>query len=422
MIGGGFDKDQEAAERALFQPIVEIDSGAVAGYEALARGRAGSPLEAPLALLAKARVEGRLAAVDWSCRLRAVEAALEADLRDPVSLFINVDPESLFSAPPAAEQRLWQRATQQLRLVVEFPEADLLERPAELLRTMAFVRERGWGVAVDGAGMDIRAAALLPLARPDVVKVAVGRLRQRSTRDHAAYAGVLAAQAERAGTAIVATGVETEADLEAARTLGAGHAQGQLLGSPEPLPARPAGHLAPAIPRQSSAEREDVPGSVLALLQRTQPARRASKRMLLAITRHLEWQAQALGVGAVVLSTFESPRHFAADTRERYRALAESAAFVAALGDGLGLEPDAGVRGGLLEEDDAVRSEWCVVVVGHHFTAALASRDLGESGADLDRHFEFVLTYDHDVVVTAAAGLMLRVSPMSLRSANPAAA
>lgn len=417
-----FDTEGWKAERALFQPIVEIESGAVAGYEALARGRAGSPLEGPLALLAAGRAEGRLAAVDWSCRLRAVEEALEAELYDPLSLFINVDPESLMSAPPPAEQALWQRATRELRLVVEFPEAAILERPAELLRTMAFVRERGWGVAVDGVGMDTRAAALLPLARPDVVKVPIALLRQRSAREQAVTAGIIAAQSERGGTTVVATGVETQEDLEAARTLGAEHAQGHFLGAPEPLPAPPARASTRAIPLQIGGKREDVPDSMLALLQRSQPARRATKRMLLAITRHLETQAQTLGLGAVVLSTFDSPRYFAGETRRRYQALAESAAFVAALGDGLGLEPGWGIRGGLLDLDDEVRAEWCVVVVGHHFTAALASRDLGDGGADLERRFEFVLTYGHDAVTTAAAALMFRVSPLSLRSATPTAA
>jgi len=416
------DTDGRDAELALFQPIVELDSGAVAAYEALCRGPAGSPLEEPLALLAAARLEGRLATVDWSCRLCAAEAALEADLRPPLSLFLNVDAESLTSGPPPERRELWQRATQTLRLVVEVPEAALLERPAEILRTMTFVRERGWGVAVDGAGLDARATALLPLVRPDVVKVPVAVLRLRSTREQAAIAGILAAQSERGGTTIVATGVESAADLDVARTLGAELAQGHLLGRPGPLPLRAASRAARPISLLAASGAPDVPDSMMALLQRAQPARQAPKGMLLAVTRHLESQAQTLGVGAVVLSTFDAPRYFAGETRRRYQLLAKSAAFVAALGDSLGLEPDAGIRGGVLDPNDELRGEWCVVVVGQHFAAALASRDMGDDVPDLDRRFEFVLTYDHELVAAAASALMLRVSPVSVRSVAATAA
>ena len=44
--------------RVIFQPIVDIDASTVVGYEALARGPAGSPLESPGALFAAARAAG----------------------------------------------------------------------------------------------------------------------------------------------------------------------------------------------------------------------------------------------------------------------------------------------------------------------------------------------------------------------------
>ena len=40
--------------RMLYQPLVDLESGEVLGYEALARGTEGSPLEHPEALLAAA--------------------------------------------------------------------------------------------------------------------------------------------------------------------------------------------------------------------------------------------------------------------------------------------------------------------------------------------------------------------------------
>ena len=64
--------------RALFQPIVDLDSNAVVGYEALARGPVGTPLENPLDLFAAARREGLLAELDAACRVQAFQAAVDA--------------------------------------------------------------------------------------------------------------------------------------------------------------------------------------------------------------------------------------------------------------------------------------------------------------------------------------------------------
>src|SRR5205085_1111023 len=42
---------------------------------------------------------------------------------------------------------------------------------------------------------------------------------------------------------------------------------------------------------------------------------------------------------------------------------------------------------------------------------ALLARDLGDDGPDLERGFEYALTYDRDTVVRAAAALLSRVAP-----------
>jgi EAL domain-containing protein (putative c-di-GMP-specific phosphodiesterase class I) len=51
----------------VFQPLIDLDSGDVVAYEALAPGPAGSPLESPAALFAAAYGSGRVAELDWAC-------------------------------------------------------------------------------------------------------------------------------------------------------------------------------------------------------------------------------------------------------------------------------------------------------------------------------------------------------------------
>jgi DICT domain-containing protein len=69
------------------------------------------------------------------------------------------------------------------------------------------------------------------------------------------------------------------------------------------------------------------------------------------------------------------------------------------------------VRGAVLDHDDPVRGEWDLAVVGPHFAGALVARDLGDDGPDLDRRFEFVLTYERELVVDVASALLARIAP-----------
>ena len=61
----------ERAIQPLFQPLIDLDTRHVLGYEALARGPMGSALESPAALFGAAWRAGRVAELDWACRAAA---------------------------------------------------------------------------------------------------------------------------------------------------------------------------------------------------------------------------------------------------------------------------------------------------------------------------------------------------------------
>ena len=140
--------------------------------------------------------------------------------------------------------------------------------------------------------------------------------------------------------------------------------------------------------------------------------RRGTKALLLAISRHLEAQVAAQGESAVVFAAFQHARHFTPKSAARYEALAASAALVGALGVGLSAEPVPGVRGADLDADDALAGEWNVTVIAPHFAAAFVARDLGDTDCpDMERRFDFCLTYDRDLAIEAARGLLARIAP-----------
>ena len=52
-----------------------------------------------------------------------------------------------------------------------------------------------------------------------------------------------------------------------------------------------------------------------------------------------------------------------------------------------------------------------MVVIGPHFAGAFVARDLGDTGDDCDRRFEYFMTYDRDLVTSAAQALLRHLIP-----------
>jgi EAL domain-containing protein (putative c-di-GMP-specific phosphodiesterase class I) len=362
-----------------------------------------------------ARRGGRLGALDWACRAAAFAGALEGGLEPPLTLFVNVEPEALDMPCPEHFARLQERAGERLRIVLEITERALTARPAELLHAIARVRGAGWGIALDDVGADTRSLALMPLLRPEVVKLDLRLVQTQPSTEIAEIVNTVNAERERTGAVVLAEGIETEAHLVTARALGATLAQGWLFGRPGRLPIAAVGGRAPdralgSIDRPAESAARTPYDAVAG----TRETRLADKRLLLSISLRLEQQAAALGETAVILSAFQSAERFTAATQRRYTMLAGDTAFVAALGVGMEREPAPGVRGAALDPDDPLLGEWSVIVLGPHFAAALVAQDLDDDGPEMERRFEFALTYDRALVIEAANTLMRRVIPLGV--------
>lgn len=399
----------EGAIVPAFQPIVEIATGEVVAYEALARGPQDSVLHRPDHLFAAAAAAGRVSELDWLCRAAAVRAALAAGLGRRAALFLNCEPSAIGTPCPPVHAAIWDRAVRELDLVLEITERAVTDRPAELSRVVAEHRAAGRGIALDDLGADVRSLALLPLIEPDVVKLDLRLVQDRPSTEQAAMVSAVAAERERTGAAVLAEGIENEGHLEVARSLGAGLGQGWLWGRPGPLPAHHGrGWTRPRLPNP-------VPSgpTPFAVIAAQRPTAKATKSLLLPMSHHLENRALRIGEGAVVLAAFQDARHFTPHTTRRYEMLQRGASLVAALGTGLGQEPVRGVRGAHIDPGDPLAGEWSLIVIGPHFAGALVAQDLGDTGPDPERRFVFATAYDRGLVIAAARTLLARIAPIS---------
>ncbi|NHC12557.1 EAL domain-containing protein [Motilibacter sp. E257] len=398
---------ETGAVQPVYQPVLNLENGDVVGYEALARGPAGTGLELPAALFGLARRTGQVARLDGWCQRRAVEGALDGGALDGRLLFVNVEPEGLGDAPDVLEA-LPEQALARLSVVLEITERAVVSSPSALFDLVLRTRARGWGIALDDIGADPASLAVMPLLDPDVIKLDLRLVQDRPTVETAAILTAVNAHAERTGAVVLAEGIETPAHRAEALAMGARFGQGFGLGRPGRLPADPPPPPDEAVLASRGAYSPPA-ASPFALVSAARPVRRSSKHLLAALSRHLEDQARALGPAAVVLSTFQHARRFSGASARRFSDMASGAAFVGALGGAMPDAPAAGVRGAALAPDDPLVREWDLVVIGPHFSAALVAADRGDTDVpDAERRFDHVLTFDRGLAVAAACALMSR--------------
>jgi EAL domain-containing protein (putative c-di-GMP-specific phosphodiesterase class I) len=389
--------------RPVFQPIVDLRDRAVVGYEALMRsGPEDTPLHGAEALLAAARREDSMLALDLATRDAALEIAEQRGLDAPFSLFFNADPATLGGSSP-------ERPTTRFTLLVEVTEQALIARPETMLPALTRLRSAGWGIVLDDVGGDSRSLALMSILYPDVIKLDLRLLARRSPEDVARIVTAVGAEAERRHATVLAEGIDSDDQFDTARAFGATLGQGYLLGPPAPLPdpLPPAGR-ALKLPFGGGDPFGATPWERVTNWRRpsTGPTRRAARAVHVLVD-----QAAELGQTAMVLASLADEAG-AGEAVARYGWLPERIAFAGVLNAGAAFE-GSGVRSGQLAADDPLRGTGTLVALGPDFAACLVARQTGED------EWAFAVTYDRDMVVECALPLMARMEPLGTSGGNP---
>lgn len=269
-----------------FQPIMDLLTGSVVGYEALARWP-GLPGATPDRVFREAHRIGRVADLDWACRLAALRTAMDSGMPADRTLFVNVEPASVGRPAPEHAACVLTAAQGRLRIMLELTERALFTHPAELMRTVGAARDRGWGIALDDVGANPASLAMLPFVSPDVIKLDLSLIQASPSSAQARIMAAVMAHAERTDASVLAEGVESEAHLERALSLGAVLGQGWYFGRPGPIDDLP-----PAPTQIPFAQGYDAaPTTPFDLVARHRSLRVGRKRLLLALSRFIEDQA-----------------------------------------------------------------------------------------------------------------------------------
>jgi diguanylate cyclase (GGDEF)-like protein len=211
----------------VFQPIVELATGRIGGYEALTRFLRAEPLRAPDEWFAQARRCGLGAALE----ARAIEVALAVPGRPAgVFLSLNVSPGGLVSPEVAAV--LPEDLTD---IVIELTEDELFDSNQALDGALADLRARGARIAVDDAGAGYAGLQQVIRVKPEILKLDRSLIRGiHADRSRSALMEALSRFAVSTGAAVCGEGIE---ELEELRTLvrfDVTYGQGYALARPGP--------------------------------------------------------------------------------------------------------------------------------------------------------------------------------------------
>ena len=222
---------------SVYEPIVEVGTRTVFGYEALARGPDGSDLHSPAKLFARAAEEGLVFQLDCLCRQRGLDGA--RDLPGGAKLFLNVRPTTIHD--PNFRADALERTLERCRLspsdvVFEISEQESIGNFAIFREVRDYYGKLGFQIALDDTGAGYASLEAVMELGPEFIKV-----------DRAFVAGIdedkgrqdllrsLQSLAQRIGAQIIGEGLDTLEELETLGRLGISYGQGWLFGKPHPL-------------------------------------------------------------------------------------------------------------------------------------------------------------------------------------------
>jgi diguanylate cyclase (GGDEF)-like protein len=236
------DLRQAIARREIilyYQPQVAIATGAVTGFEALARWRHAErgwippgefipvaermglikPLTACLVELAARQL------VEWQEGGIAIPIAVNVSMRNLLDPHFPATLKDIIASSDAEARYL----------KLEITESALMTEPARVLETMNQLRDLGFGFSIDDFGTGY--SSLAYLQRLPVEEIKIDRSFVGELSNNAGSEAIVRATIELAGglgLEVVAEGVEDESTWQTLRRLGCSTAQGYFLSRPMP--------------------------------------------------------------------------------------------------------------------------------------------------------------------------------------------
>jgi EAL domain-containing protein (putative c-di-GMP-specific phosphodiesterase class I)/DNA-binding response OmpR family regulator len=222
---------RERTISTVYQPVIDLRSRAVVGFEALSRGPAGTEIENPEVIFEIARDFDLVWELESLC-IENVGPVLE-EVCTRGFLFFNLESHFI--------QQLQQRGTDVFdpffnnhrNVVIEVTERSAIRDYRTFRRTLHDLKAMGFKIAIDDCGSGYASLEAVAELQPDYLKVghslfhgvATDPIRRR-------LVDLVARCADTIGAKTIAEAIETEEQLQVCKDLGITQGQGYLFAAP----------------------------------------------------------------------------------------------------------------------------------------------------------------------------------------------
>jgi diguanylate cyclase (GGDEF)-like protein len=224
--------------RPAYQPVFDLETGAVLGFEALVRPTAGAGFADASSMFTAAELVDRTVELDFAA-LRVIARGAAGHLTGAY-IAVNLSPLTLEATafnPFEVIGIMRGAGIEPGQVVVELTEREPVRDLDRLRSSLAILRREGIRIAIDDVGAGNAGLRLLSQVEFDLLKVDLSLVQSGTIHESSReILRTLSDLAARRGATAVAEGVETPAHLALLRELGYRVGQGYLLGRPRELP------------------------------------------------------------------------------------------------------------------------------------------------------------------------------------------
>jgi len=236
--------------RTVFQPIIDMMTGHIVGYEALTRGPQKSQYEMPAVLFSLADSYGFSDQLEWVCIIKAVinfnlnvnfiRGKIKGDVSEEkeLLLFLNTDPKTYHNASSIVDrfsEILKKYYISSRNIVLEITERNAIDDFQKFRATVSDLKRLGFSIAIDDAGAGYSSLQTIAELRPKYLKFDMSLVRDID-RDFIKQEllRTLMDFARKTDSIVIAEGIETEAEYRTVKLLGAHLGQGFYFARPNP--------------------------------------------------------------------------------------------------------------------------------------------------------------------------------------------
>ncbi len=225
----------------LYQPIVNLITGEVMGYEALSRGPVESSFYSPIDLIESANEKGLTHELEYVLLKKAIEnvEGLEASQR----LFINVTPRIMIVRHPEIKEKeegaeirkiMEEKGLKPNNIVLELTERSMISDYEQFKEVLNYYKAQHYKIAIDDVGAGYSGLRTIRETQPHFIKIDMELIRDidQDSFKEALIAAFLNFSITT-NIRLIAEGIETENELSKLIEMGVHYGQGYLFQYPE---------------------------------------------------------------------------------------------------------------------------------------------------------------------------------------------